>query len=165
MIKSVSQQTNLLALNAAIEAARAGEQGRGFAVVADEVRHLAIRSHQLTEQIYTVIDRLHAQVSHAVQTIEHGYLTASDTVERVKQAEGSFQQITASIGQIIESNLQIATSAEQQRQLVEGVEVSLLGVKRLSEGNAHEAARMVQASSGVTETTTQLNHLVATFRL
>ncbi|VVP85398.1 hypothetical protein PS922_02221 [Pseudomonas fluorescens] len=165
MIKSVSQQTNLLALNAAIEAARAGEQGRGFAVVADEVRHLAIRSHQLTEQIYTVIDRLHAQVSHAVQTIEHSHLTASDTVERVKQAEGIFHQITASIGQIIESNLQIASGAEHQRQLVEGVEVSLLGVKRLSEGNAHEAARMVQASSGVTEMTTKLNHLVATFRL
>lgn len=165
MIKSVSQQTNLLALNAAIEAARAGEQGRGFAVVADEVRHLAIRSHQLTEQIYTVIDRLHAQVSHAVQTIEHGYLTASDTVERVKQAEGSFQQITASIAQIIESNLQIATGSEQQRRLVEGVEVSLLGFKKLSEGNAHEAARMVQASSGVTEMTSKLNHLVSTFRL
>ena len=165
MIKSVSQQTNLLALNAAIEAARAGEQGRGFAVVADEVRHLAIRSHQLTEQIYTVIDRLHAQVSHAVQTIEHGHLTASDTVERVKTAEGIFHQITASIGQIVESNLQIANGAEQQRQLVEGVEVSLLGVKKLSERNAREAAGMVQASSGVTEMTTKLNHLVARFRL
>lgn len=165
MIKSVSQQTNLLALNAAIEAARAGEQGRGFAVVADEVRHLAIRSHQLTEQIYTVIDRLHAQVCHAVQTIEHGYLTASDTVERVKKSEVIFHQITASIGQIVESNLQIASGAEQQRQLVEGAEVSLLGVKKLSQGNAIEAERMVQASSGVTEMTAKLNHLVSTFRL
>jgi methyl-accepting chemotaxis protein len=146
----------LLALNAAIEAARAGERGRGFVVVADEVRHLAIRSHQLTEQIYTVIDRLRAQVSHAVQAIELGHLTASDTVERVKKRRGFSIRSPPVAGRSSKSNLQIASGAEQQRQLVEGVEVSLLGVKKLSEGHALETERMVQASSGVTKMTTNL---------
>ncbi|WP_420492056.1 methyl-accepting chemotaxis protein [Pseudomonas azotoformans] len=165
MIKSVSQQTNLLALNAAIEAARAGEQGRGFAVVADEVRHLAIRSHQLTEQIYLVIDHLHAQVEHAVRTINRSRGTASETVERVKDAEEIFRKITASIHEIVDNNVQIATGAEQQRQVVEGVDSSLASVKGHGEFNALEAKRMVQASAQVTEMLSRLNQLVSKFRV
>jgi methyl-accepting chemotaxis protein len=111
-------------------------------VVADEVRHLVIRSHQLTEQIYTVIDRLRVQVSHAVQAIELGHLTASDTAERVKKRRGFSIRSPPVAGRSWKSNLQIASGAEQQRQLVEG--------------NALETERMVQASSGVMKMTTNL---------
>lgn len=165
MIKSVSEQTNLLALNAAIEAARAGDQGRGFAVVADEVRSLAIRSHQLTGQIYTAIDRLRAQIGMAVTAIQASHKSASTTADDIAHTAGIFQEITSGMGQIIDHNIQIASAAEQQVTVVEGVERNILEIKILSDATTSEALSTVAVSTDVAHMTRNLHRLISGFRL
>ena len=165
MIKSVAEQTNLLALNAAIEAARAGDQGRGFAVVADEVRSLAIRSHQLTGEIDQTIERLRAQVGNAVKTIRGSHGSAAQSVEQINLTATIFEQITGSMDQIIDHNIQIASAAEQQAAVVQGVEQNTLEIKSLSDSNAQEAHSTVQISGELTGMTRDLHALIAHFKV
>jgi methyl-accepting chemotaxis protein len=165
LIKSVAEQTNLLALNAAIEAARAGDQGRGFAVVADEVRSLAIHSHQLTGEIYSNITRLQQEVFSAVATIRSCHANASATVEEVSRAAGFFDDITRSMEQIVDHNLQIASATEQQSCVVQGVEQNTFEIKALSECTASQADNTVKISNEVAVMTRSLHGLIANFKM
>lgn len=165
MIKSVSEQTNLLALNAAIEAARAGEQGRGFSVVADEVRSLATRSHELTGEINCTIERLQQEVSHATQRIRTSHTSAGAVMQEVESATKAFADITQGMSEILGHNLQIATAAEQQASVVQSVERNTLEIRTLSSDNSVAADHMVSASNEVAEMTRNLHRLVGTFRM
>ena len=114
VIKGIAEQTNLLALNAAIEAARAGEQGRGFAVVADEVRSLASRTHHSTQEIENMIQRLQQAAQSAVNSMDGGHEIAQQSVDQVTRANDALHTITAAVARIKHMNTQIASAAEEQ---------------------------------------------------
>lgn len=131
-IQAIAEQTNLLALNAAIEAARAGEQGRGFAVVADEVRTLAARTQQSTTEIKTLIDRLQQSSANAVSTMDAGVEKARGGVELADQAGAALTDIMNSVSSITDMTLQIASATEQQSTVVQEMDQNLLKVNSLT---------------------------------
>lgn len=165
VIRGIAEQTNLLALNAAIEAARAGEQGRGFAVVADEVRALAARTQASTGEIEAMIASVQSRADDAVKAMGNSRTLASNTQELAKATGESLERIAQNIAGINDRNMLIATASEEQANVAREVDRNLVNIQDLSTQTAAGANQTSASSQELSRLAVSFNHLVSTFKL
>lgn len=164
-IQSISEQTNLLALNAAIEAARAGEAGRGFAVVADEVRNLAQRTQQATIEIQEMISQLQSSANSAVDLMEKSVVEAAEGVELVTNAGSELDGIVNQVRRINDMNIQIATAAGQQTSVAQEMDQNLTNVRELVEASVTVVGELLETSEIMQNNAEELDRKITLFKV